>query len=117
MTNYDSSPCTRHPIRVADTSGAFEISGFSGVKYDKCFCTFAEGSRYHEHGISTGSMLLCQCGAPISDGDLVLVDVEGTLTIYQYRRDRKIKQDGDKRILHNKSKAYAKILGAFNIFC
>ena len=33
-----------------------------------------------------------------------------------YLKDRKINEDGDKRILHNKSKAYAKVIGSFNFF-
>lgn len=105
----------KHPISCNDR-GSIQIDHFSDLKPEKCFCTFAEGHRYYEHGIATGSVLLCQRKAIINDGDLVLVDVDGILTIYQYRRDRKIKSDGEKRILHNKSKAYAKILGSFNIF-
>ena len=41
---------------------------------------------------------------------------DGAFTIYLYLKDRKIKEDGDKRILHNKSKAYAKVIGSFNFF-
>lgn len=116
MYELNAAACPCHPVRVAADADAIEITGFTGIDQKRCFCTFAEGSRYHEHGISTGSMLLCQRKAPISDGDLVLVDVDGVLTIYQYRKDRRVKEDGEKRILHNKSKAYAKILGSFNIF-
>lgn len=116
MYEPNDAACPCHPVRMAVGADAIEIAGFPGIDQKRCFCTFAEGSRYHEHGISTGSMLLCQRKAPIGDGDLVLVDVDGVLTIYQYRRDRRVKEDGEKRILHNKSKAYAKILGLFNIF-
>jgi len=105
----------KHPIAFTGPN-AIQIEGLPTMKFQKCFCIYASGHRYHEFGISAGSLLLCQRGAVINDGDLVLVDVEDVLTIYQYRKDRKIKQDGEKRILHNKSKAYAKILGAFNIY-
>ena len=117
MSEFNAANCMYHPVRMAAGTDAIEITGFSDLDRERCFCTFAEGSRYHEHGISTGSVLFCQRKAPIVDGDLFLVDVDGVLTIYQYRKDRKIKADGEKRILHNKSKAYAKILGSFNIFC
>ena len=36
--------------------------------------------------------------------------------LYLYLKDRKVKADGEKRILHNKSKAYAKVLGSFNFY-
>lgn len=117
MSEFNAATHLYHPVQMAVGADAIEITGFSGLNREACFCTFAEGSRYLEHGISTGSMLFCQRKAPIDDGDLVLVDVDGVLTIYQYRKNRKIKADGEKRILHNKSKAYAKILGSFNVFC
>lgn len=117
MTEQGYAACMRHRVQMADGTDVIRIAGFSSVDSDKCFCTYAEGSRYHEYGISTGSILLCEEEAPIEDGDLVLVNVEGTPTIFQYRRDCKIKQDGEKRILHNKAKAYAKIIGSFNIYC
>ena len=41
---------------------------------------------------------------------------DGSFAIYLYLKDRKIKEDGDKRILHSKSKAYAKVIGSFNFF-
>lgn len=112
---FEMTTDVRTPICFA-SSNAIQIEGLPPMKHKNCFCIYAGGHRYHDYGISTGSLLFCQRGAAISDGDLVLVDVEGVLTIYLYRKDRKIKQDGEKRILHNKSKAFAKILGAFNIY-
>ena len=52
--------------------------------------------------------------AAINDGDLIIVKEDGSFAIYLYLKDRKIKEDGDKRILHSKSKAYAKVIGSFN---
>ena len=66
----------------------------------------ADGHRYQEHGISTGSVLFCQRAAEINDGDLIVVKENGAFALYLYLKDRKFKADGEKRILHNKSKAY-----------
>ena len=100
----------------ANSKGDILITGFSNMENEKCFCIMADGHRYHEYGISTGSLLLCQRGAAINDGDLIIVKEDGAFTIYLYLKDRKIKEDGDKRILHSKSKAYAKVIGSFNFF-
>ena len=58
-----------------------------------------------------------QNDAQISDGDLVLVDEDGVPTIFLYQKSRKKKPIGEQRILHDKSRAFAKILGSFNIYC
>lgn len=105
----------RHSI-LSDGLGSIQIDGFSGLNIDRCFCIKAEGHRYHEHGIATGSILLCQRAVPVSDGDLVIVEEDGAFALYRYLKDRKIKEDGEKRILHNKSRAYAKVLGSFNFY-
>ena len=62
------------------------------------------------------SVLFCQRAAEINDGDLIVVKENGAFALYLYLKDRKIKADGEKRILHNKSKAYAKVLGSFNFY-
>ena len=105
----------RHSILSAGF-GSIQIDGFSGLNIGKCFCIMAEGHRYHEHGISTGSILLCQRSLPVNDGDLIVVKENGAYALYLYLKDRKIKADGEKRILHNKSKAYAKVIGSFNFY-
>ena len=105
----------KHTVSV-NSKGDILITGFTNAKNEKCFCIMADGHRYHEYGISAGSLLLCQRGAAINDGDLIIVKEDGAFTIYLYLKDRKIKEDGDKRILHNKSKAYAKVIGSFNFF-
>lgn len=71
---------------------------------------------HQEHGISTGSVLFCHRAAEINDGDLIVVKENGAFALYLYLKDRKVKADGEKRILHNKSKAYAKVLGSFNFY-
>ena len=117
MPDYDKSIPGRNTFRLVEGSDILQIAGFSKLNPDKCFCTFAEGNHYHEQGIATGSLLLCQNGARISDGDLVLVDEGGVPTIFLYQKSRKKKPTGEQRILHDKSKAFAKILGSFNIYC
>ena len=57
-----------------------------------------------------------QRAAEINDGDLIVVKENGAFALYLYLKDRKVKADGEKRILHNKSKAYAKVLGSFNFY-
>ena len=105
----------RHPI-LSNGYGSIQIDGFSGLIPKKCFCIMADGHRYQEHGISTGSVLFCQRAAEINDGDLIVVKENGAFALYLYLKDRKVKADGKKRILHNKSKAYAKVLGSFNFY-
>ena len=105
----------RHPILI-NGYGSIQINGFSGLIPKKCFCIMADGHRYQEHGISTGSVLFCQRAAEINDGDLIVVKENGAFALYLYLKDRKVKADGEKRILHNKSKAYAKVLGSFNFY-
>ena len=57
----------------------------------------ADGHRYQEHGISTGSVLFCQRAAEINDGDLIVVKENGAFALYLYLKDRKVKADGEKR--------------------
>ena len=105
----------KHP-GLTDGIGSIHIEGFHGLQVDKCFCVMAEGTRYHEYGIASGSVLLCKRAEPINNGDLVVVNEDGVLTVYLYLKDRKKKTDGEKRILHNKSMVYAKVLGSFNFY-
>lgn len=92
------------------------IDGFVGVNMDKCFCIVANGQRYLDHGITTGSILFCQRSAPIKDRDLVVVEENNGFAVYLYLKNRQISEIESKRILHNKSKAYAKVLGSFNFY-
>lgn len=115
MTKEVQTINAKHPI-LANGSSSIQIEGFSGLNTKKCFCIMAEGHRYQEYGISTGSILLCQQSAPIGDSDLVVVKEDGAFALNLYLKDRKIEVDGEKRILHNKSKAYAKVIGSFNFY-
>ena len=105
----------KHPVRT-DEVDSIRIDGFKGLQAEKCFCVVAEGTRYHEYGIASGSVLLCKRAEPINNGDLVVVNEDGVLTVYLYLKDQKKKTDGEKRILHNKSMVYAKVLGSFNFY-
>ena len=110
--NVDS---TQHAI-TASSDGCLLIRGFHDTDIDACFCIKAYGSRYHEYGIADNSLLYCSTNSPVSDGDLVLVFDEGVPTLYQYRKDKKITQDGNKRILHDRRRIHAKVLGSFNFY-
>lgn len=88
----------RHPI-LSNGYGSIQIDGFSGLIPKKCFCIMADGHRYQEHGISTGSVLFCQRAAEINDGDLIVVKENGAFALYLYLKDRKVKADGKKRML------------------
>ena len=105
----------KHPV-LTDGISSIHIEGFHGLQADKCFCVMAEGTRYHEYGIASGSVLLCKRAEPINNGDLVVVNEDGILTVYLYLKDRKRNVDGEKRILQNKSMVYAKVLGSFNFY-
>lgn len=83
----------RHPI-LSNGYGSIQIDGFSGLIPKKCFCIMADGHRYQEHGISTGSVLFCQRAAEINDGDLIVVKENGAFALYLYLKDRKVKADG-----------------------
>lgn len=100
----------------ADQRGTFLIDGFQGINTEDCFCIVAQGTRYHEYGIANNSLLYCCKTAKAIDGDLVIVFDGDVPTIYQYREDVAITQDGEKRILHDRNRIHAKVLGSFNFF-
>ena len=110
--NVDSTP----HIISARYDGHLLIAGFENIDADSCFCIKAYGHRYHEYGIADESLLYCCKTNAVSDGDLVLAFEGDVLTLFQYRKDRKITKDGDKRIIHNRRQIYAKVLGSFNFF-
>ena len=114
--NSDTTTTIENPIRIVSPT-ALQIEGLQPIDQRKCFCVYAEGSRYLEYGISTGSLLVCLHDVEIQDGDLVLVDEGGVPTIFLYQKSRKKKPTDEQRILHDKSRAFAKILGSFNIYC
>lgn len=101
---------------TADRRGVFSIDGFQSVNQNDCFCIVAQGARYHEHGIANNSLLYCCKTAEIFDKDLVVVFDGETPTIYQYREDNTITADGEKRILHDRTRIHAKVLGSFNFY-
>ena len=106
---------TRHPI-VGRSDGMIMIDGYGCVDMDCCFTIVAYGHRYHEYGIADNSLLYCCETKCITDGDLVLAFDGDTPTLYQYREDKAVTEDGEKRILHDCSRIYAKVLGSFNFY-
>lgn len=110
--NTDS---TQHIIS-ASYNGQLMITGFQGIDVDACFCIKAYGHRYHEYGIADDSLLYCCKTSKVSDGDLVIVFEEDVPTLFQYRKSKKITQDGEKRIINDRKRIHAKVLGSFNFF-
>ena len=83
---------------------------------EACFTIVAYGHRYHEYGIADNSLLYCCKTKNVIDGDLVLAFEGETPTLYQYREDKAIAEDGEKRILHDRRRIHAKVLGSFNFY-
>lgn len=104
-----------HQFTITENN-SISIEGFEGIDARNCFCIIAQGHRYHEHGITNGSVLLCCKNVEARDGDLVVVRERNRLAVYQYRTDPKVKVDGEKRILHDASEIHAKVLGSFNFY-
>ena len=104
-----------HQFAITENN-AISIEGFEGIDARNCFCIVAQGHRYYEHGIATGSILLCCKNVEAKDGDLVMVKEKNRLAVYQYRTDPNVKVDGEKRILHDPSIIHAKVLGSFNFY-
>lgn len=106
---------TRHPFSCS-RNGMLLIDGYQDVDMDACFIIVAHGHHYHEYGIADNSLLYCCKTKKVSDGDLVLTYEKEGPTLHQYRKDKSIKVDGEKRILHDRRRIYAKVLGSFNFF-
>jgi len=101
---------------TADHRGTFCIDGFQGIDQAACFCIIAQGKRYHEYGIADNSLLYCCKTVEVFDEDLVIAFDGETPTIYQYREDISITADKEKRILHDRNRIHAKVLGSFNFY-
>lgn len=101
---------------AAGTDGKLVIDGFQSFDVDSCFCILAFGHRYHEYGIADNSMLYCCKTNAANNGDLVLVMDGETPTLYQYREDKTITKDGEKRILHDIDQVFARVLCSINYF-
>lgn len=92
------------------------IGGYDGHIIENCFLMSAFGSRYHDYGIADNSLLLCSPDAPLADMDLVIAEENGGPAVFVFSKDRSYSSAGRKRILHDKSRIQAKILGAFNFY-
>lgn len=104
-----------HGMRMHETN-SIEICGFSNLTEENCFCVVAAGHRYHEFGIADGSVLLCSKAVTPQDGDIVTT-FDGTLfTIYVFRPGSMEAMDGEKRIIADRGKIYATVLGSFNYY-
>ena len=106
----------RHQI-AATGAGDLYITGYAGVDAENCICFTANGTHYQKYGITDGSILYCSRNVEVYDEDLVVVfDAHNSPVLYWFREDRNITSDCGIRVLHDRSKVYAKVLGAFNFY-
>ena len=103
-----------HSVQVGE-DGSMLIHGYD-LDPENSFLMQAFGHRYHDYGIADGSYLLCSPTKIPKSGDLVIVMVEGTPTVYLYRPRSKEDMDGEKRILKTKNDVYATILCSLNFY-
>lgn len=103
-------------IGYDDKRHALMVYGYEGYIKDDWYAVPAFGHRYHEYGIADNSVLLCGPSEPINDGDLVIAEENGGLAVFVFSTDPSYVVDGEKRILHDKSLAQAKVMGSFNFY-
>ena len=105
-----------HTISATSTGDLF-ITGYPDIAAEDCICFEANGQRYKAFGITDGSILYCARNTQVHDKDLVIVfEKRGQPALYRFYEDDAVSVDGDMRILHDRSKIYAKVLGAFNFY-
>jgi hypothetical protein len=106
---------TRHPIGIVNDK-RIHIDGFEDLVYEDCFSIMAAGHRYLDYGIADGSILLCSQSVVPQEEDIVLTDDNGVMTLYLFRPTSKEKTDGKKRVLSDRSRIKATVLGSFNYY-
>lgn len=107
----------QHHIISATSTGDLFITGYPEIAAECCICFEANGQHYQTFGITDGSILYCARNVPVSDKDLVIVfEKRGQPALYLFYEDESVSVDGEMRILHDRSKIYAKVLGAFNFY-
>ena len=105
-----------HTISATATGDLF-ITGYPDIAAEDCICFEANGQRYQSFGITDGSILYCARNTQVHDKDLVIVfEKNGQPTLYCFFEDENVCVDSEMRILHDRSKIYAKVLGAFNFY-
>ena len=104
-----------HPL-VSTDKGTLIIEGFGGVDETQCFGIVAEGDRYHDYGICSGSYLYCCKTLVPQAGDLVISYLGGGPAVYLFRPGAENGMDGRKRIIGNAEQIYAVVVGAFNFY-
>ena len=107
----------QHHTIAATAEGDLYITGYPEIDAESCICFEAKGTRYQKYGITDGSILYCSRTAKVNDQDLVVVfEKRGKPALYWFREDKNAIAVDDVRILHDRSRIYAKVLGAFNFY-
>lgn len=104
-----------HPIAIY-TPSSLLVEGFESLDLDDCFAIVAYGKRYHDYGITDGSVLLCSKTLLPHENDLVLAIDDNVPTVYIYRPDSAVSFDGEKRILSDSKLIYATVICALNFY-
>lgn len=109
--------CGQQHTIAATAEGDLYITGYPEIAAESCICFEAKGTRYQKYGITDGSILYCSRTAKVNDQDLVVVFEKcGRPAVYWFREDKNAIAVDDVRILHDRSRIYAKVLGAFNFY-
>lgn len=106
----------KHPIQCVN-GDSIQVMGYQGVDPDNCVCFVANGNHFHEFGIADSSVLLACKGAPVFDGDLVVVLTGDSPGVHLYRKPRRGRppQTSVPTITDVKL-VFAKVLGSFNFY-
>lgn len=105
-----------HDMKVA-VGGKLVIEGMELPDARNCFTMTAAGHRYHNYGIADGSQLLCVKTKNANPGDLVLVLEEiGKTAVYLYKPTQPMPEGSEMRVLNDREKIYARIIGSFNFY-
>lgn len=109
--------CGQQHTIAATAEGDLYITGYPEIDAESCICFEANGTRYQKYGITDGSILYCSRTAKVNDQDLVVVfEKRGKPALYWFCEDKNAIAVDDVRILHDRSRIYAKVLGAFNFY-
>ena len=109
--------CGQQHTIAATAKGDLCITGYPEIDAESCICFEANGTRYQKYGITDGSILYCSRTAKVNDQDLVVVfEKRGKPVLYWFCEDKNAIAVDDVRILHDRSRIYAKVLGAFNFY-
>ena len=117
MTDPELGEYTYDHKMKYESDGSLLIQDICPQGPDKCFVMVATGHHYHDYGITDGSRLFCVKTKSAKPGDLVLImESVGKTAVYLYMPTRALPEGSGIRVLTDRTKIYAKIIGAFNFY-